>query len=302
MSGLPDPERRALEHRRDHVQRDLEELAEQVAAGEIDAESAERLEAGYRAELARFEAAIAALPPEKKRTAAVAAPAGAKARKSRPPAGQRKAGSPTASPEDGSSAPPRFPVKPMIGLGAAVVVLTALIWIIGMGGDDEPAPAATAPAATAAGDGSQLAPSDQLAEMEAAVAANPEVNGMRLALAGIYFDQGDYLPAMEHYLAVLDNDPAPDEESLSLARVGWMAYLTGQPNTARDYLHAAVQLDPEYGEAKLFYGVVLLYGIGDAEAALPVLEEVLQLPDLPATLRPDIENMVEEARAGGGGQ
>ena len=121
-------------------------------------------------------------------------------------------------------------------------------------------------------------------------------------MAGLYFEQGDYLPAMEHYTYVLEHDPTPDEEAVALARVGWMAHITGQPQTAIEYLDGALAIDPDYGEAKLFLGVVLLYGAEDAEAAVPVFEDVLALPDLPEDLRPEIELMLDEARllAGGG--
>jgi tetratricopeptide (TPR) repeat protein len=143
---------------------------------------------------------------------------------------------------------------------------------------------------------------DDIAELEAVVAAHPESNAMRLALAALYFDRGDYLEAMEHYLAVLDNAPTPEEEAVALARVGWMAYITEQPQTAVAYLEQSIAKDPSYGEAKLFLGVVLLYGMEDPAGALPLLEEVLAMPDLPSELRPEVEQMVAEARGGGGSE
>jgi tetratricopeptide (TPR) repeat protein len=288
VTGGLDPDRRVLEDRVDHARRDLEELAAQVEEGEIDHETAARLESRYRLELAEADEALAALSED----------GGASRRDRR--AEKRTAASSVAVAADGAGgSPARLPTRGLVGLGAAAVVLTVLIVIIGSGGDDEPASApATGTDPTVAVDPGQ----DPLAQMEAAVAANPEVNGMRLALAGLYFDRGEYLPAMEHYLAVLDNEPTQEEEALSLARVGWMAYVSGQPETAAAYLSSAVQLDPAYGEAKLFYGVVLLYGLEDPAGAIPVLEDVLALADLPASIRPDVENMLAEAREWEGGR
>lgn len=279
MSGRED-RIAALDERVRNAQRDLEELAEQVDAGEIDETTAVRLEAGYRRELAEAQRLLAEIRgPERQ------APA-------------RKRG-PVVS-EDGGATPRRASGSPrnvLVGMLVAMVALTVVIVIAGRGDDDG---GAAAPATT---QGPEIGSSgDPIADMEAAVAAHPESNEMRLALAGMYFDLGQYLPAMEHYLAVLENDPAPDEESVALARVGWMAYVTDQPATAVEYFNAALAIDPAYGEAKLFLGVVLLYGMEDPEAAVPVLEEVLAFPDLPEQLRPDVERMLAEARAQLGGE
>ena len=243
--------------------RDLEELAQQVTDGEIGAATAAGLESGYRAELAEVERALAALPPRPRREpVAAVAPAAPAATATR-------------------SLP-----RALWAMGVVVLALTGVIIFLATRGGGEPA------TTTLAGD---------LAEMEAAVAAHPESNSMRLALAGLYFDQGEYLGAMEHYLAVLDNSPLPADESVALARVGWMAYLTEQVDTAIAYLEQAITVDPAYGESKLFLGVVLLYGKQDPAAALPFLEEVLTYPDLPDDLRPELERMVAEARAAAGG-
>jgi|GEM_PF-1061232 len=263
----------ALEERGRIVQRDLEELAQQVAEGEIDAATAAGLEAGYRAELAEVERALAARPRKARPEPAVAAAAGRPA----PPA--------TTPPRTAASGGTR---RILWAMGAVVLALTGVIvFLATRSASDEAATTTTLPADL----------SGDLAEMEAVVAAHPESNEMRLALAGLYFDRGEYLGAMEHYLAVLDNAPTAAEESVALARVGWMAYITDQVDTAIAYLEQAMVVDPAYGESRLFLGVVLLYGKEDPAAALPYLEEVLTYPDLPEALRPEIEQMVAEARA-----
>jgi len=256
----------ALEERRRIVLRDLDELAQQVADGEIDAATAIGLESGYRAELTEVERALAALPETPRREPPAAAAPAAPATPALPAT--------------------RSAHRALWAMGTLVLALTGVIVFLATRGGGE---AATT---TLPGD---------IAEMEAAVAAHPESNAMRLVLAGLYFDQGEYLGAMEHYLAVLDNSPLPADESVALARIGWMAYLTDQVDTAIAYLEQAITVDPAYGESKLFLGVVLLYGKEDPAAALPLLEEVLTYPDLPDDLRPELERMVTEARAAAGG-
>ncbi len=234
------------------------------------------LEAGYRAELAEVGRALGARParPRPERTAKEPA--------RETPGARQAAGSPPAM------------RRTLSVMAALVVALTGVIvFLATRSGEEAAAPTTSLPADL---------PAD-IAEMEAVVAAHPESNAMRLALAGLYFDRGEYLGAMEHYLAVLDNTPTTAEESVALARVGWMAYVTDQVETAVGYLEQAIAVDPAYGEAKLFLGVVLLYGKEDPAAALPILEEVLTYPDIPDDLRPELERMVAEARAGaeGGG-
>jgi tetratricopeptide (TPR) repeat protein len=147
----------------------------------------------------------------------------------------------------------------------------------------------------------EMSLADQIAEMEAVVAAHPDINAMRIALADLYYQAGDVTMARQQYLAVVDNSPTPEEESEALGVVGWMDHLEGDPQNAAARLEQAVTLDPENIEAKLFLGVVRLDDLGDAVGALPLLEEVLAYPDLPSELQPEIEALVEEARAQAGG-
>ena len=62
--------------------------------------------------------------------------------------------------------------------------------------------------------------------MEAVISANlsdPQINGMRLALAERYFEAGDYRAAFPHFLAVAESPQAsPGEAVAALTRLGWM--------------------------------------------------------------------------------
>ena len=138
--------------------------------------------------------------------------------------------------------------------------------------------------------------------MEAVIADNPDdpqINGMRLALADRYFEEEAYQQAFEHYRIVLENDPANGEAARALGRMGWMSYRSGEPELALESIRRAVELDPTYGEGRFFLGLVQLCGLADHEAAVTTLEEVLTLPDLPADVRPEVEEALELARSGG---
>lgn len=271
MSGRPDPRRGALEERARHARRDLEELRQQIADGEIDPEAAAELRTRYESDLAIAEAELTELPQ-----AATPTPAAARPAKARVPQTRRI----------------------LVGAAVVLVVLTAGIVVIARSGDDTP-PSAADPASAATLPADE---GDAIAQLEAAVAAQPDNAPMRLALANLYFERRDYVAAMNHYSMLLSGQPTPQEAAVANARIGWMSYDgLGEPAMAVEFLEAAVAADPGYGEAKLFLGVVLLYGLEDPVAALPYLEEVLDLPDLPEELRPEVETMVEEARRAGGG-
>lgn len=130
-------------------------------------------------------------------------------------------------------------------------------------------------------------------EMEEVVAANPDLVGMRLALADRYFLAGEFSPAVDHYLEVLQRRPNEPE---ALSRVGWMAYLSSEPETAAGYLERALEAAPDYPEATWFLANVRLYGLDDPQGALPLLESLARLPDLSSEVREQVVAMLEEAR------
>lgn len=132
------------------------------------------------------------------------------------------------------------------------------------------------------------------AEMEQVVTDFPEVVGMRLALAGRYFDAGQFSEALPHYLTVLEQDAANPEAN---AMVGWMTYLSDpeQSPTAVAFLERSLQAAPGYAQAQFFLANVLLYGLDDPAGALPLLEELRSTADLSDDVAATIDRMVADA-------
>jgi tetratricopeptide (TPR) repeat protein len=270
-----DIRRSALEERIRLAQQDIEDLQRQVDDGELDEDTAADLEARYRSDLESAEDALKGMPQAKK--------------PSRPAAKQQ----PAPASSDSWWTTPRIMA---VAAGAMVLLTVVIVVLATSGGDEEPG----AEGVLTSVDGTPQPGTGGVAELEAAVAAQPENNAMRLALAGIYFESGDFMNAMNHYSSITGNDPTPADAAIANARIGWMAWAAlNDPATALSFLDAAIGLDPAYGEAVLWKGIVLLYGMEDGDAAIPLFERVLELPDLPPELRPDVENMLDEARGGG---
>jgi tetratricopeptide (TPR) repeat protein len=282
---MTDRKRETIEERLRHARRDLEELTTQLDDGEIDAVTADRLRERYTRDVADAERLLEEMPSSPRK------PAGR-------PSGD-------AGPTPAKPATSGVSRRTLWIMGGAVVALTAVIIFLARSGDDAPETAAPDPVPSVG------APSDGgFAEMEAAVAAEPNNFSLRLALAGLYFELGEYLPAMQHYLAVAEGEGASAQDrSVALGRVGFMAYVTEQYDAAVLYIEQGIAADPENGENFLFMGVVQLYGLGDADTAAMNFEAVLALPDcteanvspcIPPELRVDVEGMLAEATATGG--
>ncbi|MBT8212642.1 MAG: hypothetical protein KJN71_05820 [Acidimicrobiia bacterium] len=132
-------------------------------------------------------------------------------------------------------------------------------------------------------------------EMEEIVAQFPEVTTMRLALADRYFNDAQFSDALGHYLTVLDQEPSNPR---ALANIGWMTYLSDQPEIAERYVEQSLASDAGYSQAYFFLGAIRLYGLGDASGAVPPLERLLEFDDLPQEIRDQAAELLDEARAG----
>jgi cytochrome c-type biogenesis protein CcmH len=121
--------------------------------------------------------------------------------------------------------------------------------------------------------------------MEAVVAANldnPQINGMRLALAERYYEIGDYSSAFPHYLAVAEAAGASNAEVVTaLVRLGWMAWDgNGEVETAIGLFDQALIIDSDSTTAMFLKGRVLWCGAGESNAAADLFSDVLADPEL----------------------
>jgi tetratricopeptide (TPR) repeat protein len=233
----------------DQIDRDLAEVAAQVEAGELDADTAARLRSAY----------------ERERSALLAAH----------------------DPDDQPSG--RSPRRMLIGAAIITVGVVAIAWsgLIAVQGDE---PAATEGIVTEVAAGGVDLSAVTNEEMEAVIAANPGVIGMRLAVAQRYVEAGEHSKALDHYLAVLDQDPNQPE---ALAMVGWLTYLAGEPQLAEPFVTKALAVAPDYPLALWFQGNIL-HATGDDAGARAAIEQLLTY-DLAPEVRADAEALLAEA-------
>jgi cytochrome c-type biogenesis protein CcmH/NrfF len=130
-------------------------------------------------------------------------------------------------------------------------------------------------------------------EMELVVAENPDVVGMRLALAERYFEGSEFSDALRHYLYILERQDHP----AALANVGWMTFLSGDPGTGLRFVERALDVDPDHLQAYWFLANIRFFAFDDAAGAIDPLERVLAESDLPDDVREEAQGLLDQARA-----
>ena len=132
-------------------------------------------------------------------------------------------------------------------------------------------------------------------QMEAVVAQNPDIPGMRLALADRYFAAGEFSDALTHYMHVLQTLEVKDPAAL--ANVGWMTYLSGEATVAESFVEESLEVQPDGGIAFWYLANIRFYGLGDAAGAVDPLQELLGYDNLPEQLRTEAEALLNEVEA-----
>ena len=137
------------------------------------------------------------------------------------------------------------------------------------------------------------------AAMERVVAENPDVIGMRLALAERYFRAGSYDLASVHYTKALQQEPA---NGVALAHLGWINYQVGRTAESARMLDRAVRTEEDPFDALWFQANVRLFGQSDPRGAVDSLDALLEVRGLKAGARGRIEDLraVAVSRAEGG--
>ena len=250
--------RRRIEDERDQALADLADIDRQLAAGEIDAATHEQLAAVYRDEAEAAETRLTEL-----------------AEREPPPARSWK----------------RAAVGTGLFLAAAAVATVAAINAV------EDRPEGGFATGGVVSDLVADAPVDladvTIAEMEAVVADNPDVTGMRLALARRYVEEGNPSAAIPHYTYILDRE----RNAEALAYLGWIAWLGGEAEVASGYLTRALEVEADRPEALWFLSIVRTEGLDDPAGAVPLLEQLLEDPELVGEFRDTVEAQLEAAKA-----
>ena len=255
-------ERAQVEAQRDQALADLEEVAAQVADGEVDAATGERLGAIYRAEVAAAE--------ERLQTLDEGTPPAPKQGRSR---GRLLAGAGVL----------------LVGGAALVFAVTQAVEPRAEGGIITGGVPVAPTQAFEGRDPSEVSTE----EMEAVVAANPDIIPMRLALARRYMEANDFSAALPHYLDVLEQEPNAE----ALSYVGWMSYLSGEVDLGARYLERALTEDPNFGVGLWFLANLRIDGQDDPRAAIPLLERLLADQTLPDDVRAQVQALLAEAEA-----
>jgi len=141
------------------------------------------------------------------------------------------------------------------------------------------------------------------ATMEAVIKANandPQINGMRLALAERYYQIGDYGSAFPHYLAVAESGIASNGEAVAaFVRLGWMAWDGNAAiEPAIGMFNQALAIDAASTTARYLKGQVLWCGSGDLEGAAALFTDILADPDLADDTRVRVEADLSAASQG----
>lgn len=253
-------ERSELERRRHQVQGDLDELAVQVAGGDIEPDAAAHLRTAYQRELAETEKALA-------EAGATPAPL------------------------------PRSRRRTAVGAGIVVTALAAVVATAGAFLVDRPP--ANSGVAGLEGDPSDFS-NETLAAVIAANVDHPQIDGMRLALAERHFEAGDYQSAFPYYLDVADSEQAATGQvATALTRLGWMAFDgNGEVETALSLLSQARTLVPDDPFPLYLEGVVRWCGSGDTQAAAAAFRQVLAAGVQDQDIRSQVEADLAAAEAG----
>jgi cytochrome c-type biogenesis protein CcmH len=138
--------------------------------------------------------------------------------------------------------------------------------------------------------------------LEAVIAANldnPDIGGMRLALANRYFEERNYQKAFPHYQGVLDGNPTATQAAEAYTRLGWMVYDgNGEIDLGLSLIDNALEISPADPFALYLKGRVLWCGRDDNETAAAIFSEVLASSDIDESVRQQVADDLDAAAAG----
>ncbi len=260
MADLTD--REVLEEERSFLLRSLDDLDAEHRDGNIDDETYGRLRADYTARTARV---LLRLDTDEGATGASATAA----ESDRPPTSAAR--------------------RVLVGLGVvafATVAAVSLAYGLGARLPGETITGGQGGAAAAAD-----ATSRQVAQLMTAIRSKPDDGQLRLSLARIRMGQAKYRAALTQFQQAARIDPTNPEP---FAYSGWLIRLQGFPDQGLTLVDKALEVRPDYPDARFFKGLILLRDRRDPDAAIGEFRQYLVLaPDAP--LANQVRNLLAEA-------
>jgi tetratricopeptide (TPR) repeat protein len=257
-------ERQRLEHLRDHALRDIVELDRQVATSEIPETAAERLRADYEATAARALEALDDLDDRPDRR--------------------------------DNRRPRQALARRATYLVAGVVAVLAVVVVLPRFTAERPENGfVTGNEVAQSGPVQGAQPRDLSTvsneEMEAVIARNPGVLGMRLALAERYLEQGALDRAAEHYGVALKQQP---DNPRVQAGAGRVLLAQDKPEEATRFSARALSIAPSSADALMLQAEIL--APRNPQAARSIAQELTERDEVD----PDVRRRADDLIRGGG--
>lgn len=255
-------DRSELEYRRDEALADLVDLERQVEAGEIPRAVGDRLRQDYER---RAAAALNAL-------------------------GSSRSGMAQAPAKKSRTVLALYALAALVAIVAVVVVLPNFVGTRPengfVTGNEAAAPPRGAQPPRPPRDLSTVTNE----EMESVIAQNPNVVGMRTALAKRYVKEGNYAKASEHLAVALKQQPEnPEVQAWS----GWLLFKIGKPAEAAGFVDKALAIDPSSRWAAWFKANIVLDVFRDIPRARDILVRLQNHVDLEPELREQVDTTLQ---------
>jgi tetratricopeptide (TPR) repeat protein len=235
------------------VKQDLEELAAQMAAGEIDDDTGRRLRQTYLREL-ETAAATADAPPPVSRSRS------------------------------------RMAIGALILLGGIAVTVAALGSTVGDRGSGQLQGVAAGDTFDPSEYSDETLEAVIAANADDPAVAD-EIPYMRFALAERYFERSDFQRAFGHYEAILAGDPPTDLFAGTMTRIAWITFVgNGEIDLALQVIDRALEAAPGSTDALYVKGRIVWCGAEDPATAVMLFDRILASTDLDPATRDQVDS------------
>jgi tetratricopeptide (TPR) repeat protein len=114
---------------------------------------------------------------------------------------------------------------------------------------------------------------------------------MRFALADRYFERNEFQRAFVHYEAILGANPPAELFAATMTRIAWITFVgNGEVDLSLEVIDRAIQAAPGSTEALYVKAQILWCGAEDPEAAVEVFDQILGSSALDPATRSQVES------------